>query len=203
MKSAVDIKERSQAGFARILFFISFTAMAYFFLGDKIIGALFEYGRFTSDDTLLIWFALGAYSLGLIPSAVSRLAQNVMWSQGDTSGPAKIAFVRVATSITIAASIMWLFDRIGTADLREALPTRRPLASTRWPHRRWSYRPDLPAVVLPTKGPADRPRSARPAETLPYRLAQCEHRRYSIVVSGVLPFECNPINGPSRITVGP
>ncbi len=123
MKSIADIKERSQAGFARILFFISFTALAYFFLGDKIIGALFEYGRFTSDDTLLIWFALGAYSLGLIPSAVSRLAQNVMWSQGDTSGPAKIAFIRVATSITIAASIMWLFDRIGTTNLREALPT--------------------------------------------------------------------------------
>lgn len=123
MTSPREIAERAQDGFGRILFFIAFTAMAYFLLGDKIIGALFEYGRFTSDDTLLIWFALGAYALGLIPSAVSRLTQNVMWSQGDTAGPAKIAFVRVATSITIAALIMWFFDRIGTADVREALPT--------------------------------------------------------------------------------
>ena len=123
IKSAQEIKERSQAGFGRILFFISFVALAYITLGDKIIGALFEYGRFTADDTLLIWFALGAYSLGLIPSAASRLTQNVMWSQGDTSGPAKIAFFRVVISITIAASIMWFFDRIGTSDLRDALPT--------------------------------------------------------------------------------
>lgn len=123
MTSAREIAERAQAGFGRILFFISFTALAYVLLGDKIIGALFEYGRFTSDDTLLIWFALGAYALGLIPSAVSRLTQNVMWSQGDTAGPAKIAFVRVAISITVAAAIMTFFDRIGTADVRDALPT--------------------------------------------------------------------------------
>lgn len=123
MTNPTEIKERAQAGFGRILFFISFTALAYFTLGDKIIGALFEYGRFTADDTLLIWFALGAYSLGLIPSAVSRLAQNVMWSKGDTSGPAKIAVVRVIISISLAASIMWFFDRIGTADVRDALPT--------------------------------------------------------------------------------
>lgn len=123
MTSKSQIAERAQAGFGRILFFISFTAMAYLLLGDKIIGALFEYGRFTSDDTLLIWFALGAYSLGLIPSAVSRLTQNVMWSQGDTAGPARIALIRVIISITIAASIMWFFDRIGTADVRDALPT--------------------------------------------------------------------------------
>ncbi len=123
MTNPGEIKERAQAGFGRILFFISFTALAYLTLGDKIIGALFEYGRFTADDTLLIWFALGAYSLGLIPSAVSRLAQNVMWSKGDTAGPAKIAVVRVIISISIAASIMWFFDRIGTADVRDALPT--------------------------------------------------------------------------------
>lgn len=123
MTSNREIKDRAQAGFARILFFISFTALAYLLLGDKIIGTLFEYGRFTSDDTLLIWFALGAYALGLIPSAVSRLTQNTMWSRGDTAGPARIAVVRVVISITIAAIVMWFFDRIGTQDVRDALPT--------------------------------------------------------------------------------
>ena len=51
------------------------------------------------------------------------MTQNVMWSQGDTAGPAKIAFIRVAISISIAAAIMTFFDRIGTADVRDALPT--------------------------------------------------------------------------------
>lgn len=123
MTSNEDIKNRAQAGFGRILFFISFTALAYLLLGDKIVGTLFEYGRFTADDTLLIWFALGAYALGLIPSAVSRLTQNTMWSRGDTAGPARIAIVRVIISIAIAASVMLLFDRIGTTDVRDVLPT--------------------------------------------------------------------------------
>ena len=54
-----QIRRRAQAGFGQILFFMSFTAFAYILLGDKIVGALFERGQFTADDTLLIWFALG------------------------------------------------------------------------------------------------------------------------------------------------
>ncbi len=118
-----EIRDRAQAGFQRILFFVSFTALAYLLLGDKIIGTLFERGQFDSDATLLTWFALGAYALGLIPSAVSRLSQNALWSQGDTAGPARIAIVRVVIAIAIAAAVMRWFDRIGTTDIRDALPT--------------------------------------------------------------------------------
>ncbi len=123
MTSTEAIRERAQAGFGRILFFVSFTAVTYILLGDKIIGTIFEYGRFTADDTLLIWFALAAYSLGLIPSALSRLTQNTLWSRGDTTGPARIAIVRVIISIAFAAVLMGLFDRLGTTDVRDALPT--------------------------------------------------------------------------------
>ena len=118
-----QIQRRAQAGFGQILFFMSFTAFAYILLGDKIVGALFERGQFTADDTLLIWFALGAYSLGLIPAGVSRLTQNTLWSQGDTRGPARIAIIRVIISIAIAVSVMGIFDRLGTTDVRDALPT--------------------------------------------------------------------------------
>jgi putative peptidoglycan lipid II flippase len=123
MTSNEAIRQRAQAGFGRILFFISFTTVAYILLGDKIIATIFEYGRFTSDDTLLIWFALATYSLGLIPSALSRLTQNTLWSRGDTAGPARIAIVRVMISIAFAAALMGLFDRLGTTDVRDALPT--------------------------------------------------------------------------------
>lgn len=123
LTSNSDIKERAQKGFGKILFFVSFTAVAYILLGDKIVGTLLERGQFGSDETILVWFTLGAYALGLIPSAVSRLTQNTLWSRGDTTGPAKIAVARVVVAIGVAISVMWLFDRIGTSDVRDALPT--------------------------------------------------------------------------------
>ena len=60
-----EIRTRGEGGFAQIAFFVSFMALAYILLGDKIVATLFERRNFTSDDTLLIWFTLGAYALGL------------------------------------------------------------------------------------------------------------------------------------------
>lgn len=123
LKDPEDIRKRGEKGFAQICFFVSFTALAYVLLGDKIVGTLLERGEFNSDDTLLVWFTLGAYALGLVPSAVSRLTQNTLWSQGDTSGPAKVALIRVIIAIAVAATAMQLFDQLGTDDVRDALPT--------------------------------------------------------------------------------
>ena len=73
MKDPAEVRERTDRGFGQIAFFVGFTAIAYVLLGDKIVGALFERGEFNSDDTLLVWFVLGTYAFGLIPSALSRL----------------------------------------------------------------------------------------------------------------------------------
>lgn len=123
LRDPSDIRKRSQRGFGQIAFFVGFTSVAYVLLGDKIVGALFERGEFNSDDTLLVWFVLGAYAFGLIPSSLSRLTQNTIWSQGDTKGPARIAFVRVMVAIGLSVLFMQLFDRVGTTDVRNALPT--------------------------------------------------------------------------------
>ncbi len=123
LKDPEEIRKRGEGGFAQIAFFVSFTALAYILLGDKVVSTLLERGQFGPDETLLVWFTLGTYAFGLIPSALSRLTQNTLWSQGDTSGPAKVALVRVIISITIAAVAMQFFDRIAAADVRDALPT--------------------------------------------------------------------------------
>ncbi len=118
-----DIRKRGEAGFAQIAFFVSFTATAYILLGDKIVATLFERGLFGPDETLLVWFTLGTYAFGLIPSAISRLTQNTLWSQGDTNGPAKVAVVRVIVAIVVAIIAMQLFDRIAASDIRDIAPT--------------------------------------------------------------------------------
>lgn len=117
------IRERAHRGFGQIAFFVAFTALAYLILGDKIAGAFYERGRFTSDDTLLVWFVLGGYALGLPASALSRLTQNTIWSQGDTAGPAKIALLRMVLSGILAVGLMLLFDKIAATDIRGAVPT--------------------------------------------------------------------------------
>ena len=123
LKDPSQIRERSDRGFGQIAFFVGFTAIAYVILGDKIVATLFERGEFDNDDTLLVWFVLGTYALGLIPSALSRLTQNTIWSRGDTNGPARIAGVRVAVAIGLSVVAMPFFDRIGIADVRDAFPT--------------------------------------------------------------------------------
>ena len=123
MTSKDEVRDRAQTGFSRILFFVSFAALAYILLGDKVVGTLFERGRWTSDDTLLVWFALAAYSIGLPPSAASRMTQNTLWSQGDTRGPAQAAVFRLVIAVVVALATMFFFDRLGTTDVRNALPT--------------------------------------------------------------------------------
>lgn len=123
LKDHEEIRTRGEGGFAQIAFFVSFTALAYILLGDKIVATLFERRNFTSDDTLLIWFTLGAYALGLAPSALSRLTQNTLWSQGDTRSPALVAVVRVVIAIAIAAVARLFFDQFGPDDVRSWLPT--------------------------------------------------------------------------------
>lgn len=119
------VRTRTAAGYRRIAFFITFTTVAYVLLGDRIVGALFERGEFTPDDSLVVWLVLAIYSLGLPATALSRLTQNAVWSQGDTVHPARIAIVRVVISMIIAASTMLVFDAISVGDVRGFLPTLR------------------------------------------------------------------------------
>ncbi len=130
LRSHDEISARAQKGFARIAFFISFIALAYITLGDLIIGTLFERREFSSDDTITVWFVLLAYALGLPASALSRLTQNTLWSQGDTSGPARIAFLRMVVSAVVAILIMGWFDGFTPDDARDLAPATSAPATT-------------------------------------------------------------------------
>ena len=118
-----EIRRRAQAGFGRIAFFISFIALSYVLLGDLIAATLFERREFTSDDTVVVWTILVAYAVGLPASALSRLTQNTLWSQGNTAGPARIAALRMVVSAVAAIVIMRWFDELAPADVRDAVPT--------------------------------------------------------------------------------
>jgi putative peptidoglycan lipid II flippase len=123
---------RAESGVRRVAFWMLLAAVVYVTAGDLIVAVLFEGGEFGSDDTVLVWFVLGAYALGLPAVGVSRMLQNTCFAVGDTRGPAKIAGARVAVSTVVALFFMFPLDRVvvgtdGLVGLNEALGNWLPL----------------------------------------------------------------------------
>ena len=125
---------RASAAMRRVAFWMLLAAALYAAAGDLVVGLLFEGGEFESADTVLVWFVVAAYAVGLPATGVSRVLQNACYAQGDTAGPARIAAVRVTLAASVGMIVMFPLDRvvvgpdglIGAADalgLAWALPT--------------------------------------------------------------------------------
>ena len=107
------VVSRLRSGLERSNFFVAFCAVAFIACGKPLVGALFQRGEFTEQDTILVWLVLAAYSLGLVASATSRVMQNALYARGDVKGPAKLAFVRVLVAAAAGFVLMLQFDRLG------------------------------------------------------------------------------------------
>jgi putative peptidoglycan lipid II flippase len=94
------------------------SALAYIFLGDVLVAALFQRGNFGPADTAAVHLVLAAYAVGLPASASSRALSSAFYALRNTRTPALIATGRVALSTAIGASLMFPLDRIGVGDLR-------------------------------------------------------------------------------------
>ena len=103
---------RSRAAMHRVAFWMLLAAAVYVAAGDLIVSLLFEGGVFESADTVLVWFVIAAYALGLPATGVSRVLQNACYARGDTAGPARIAAVRVVVAAAVGTVVMFPLDRI-------------------------------------------------------------------------------------------
>lgn len=102
-----ELTSRLDRSNRRVTFLLAFTSVAYIFGGGALVATLYQRGEFGSDDTMLVWLILAAYSLGLVPLGTSRLLQNGLFARGDTAGPAKIAAIRVVVSAVIGLTLMF------------------------------------------------------------------------------------------------
>lgn len=105
-------------GIERVTYFLVPSLLAYLFLGDVITAALYGRGAFGSTEVLATWAVLGVYALGMPASAVSRLLSSAFYAMHDTRTPARVAYLRVALSFCVGASLMFPFDRLGIGELR-------------------------------------------------------------------------------------
>jgi putative peptidoglycan lipid II flippase len=109
-QAAEVLRARVNRGLAQIAFFVVPSFVGYIVLGDVIVGALYERGEFGRYDTVVVWWTLGAFSIGLIASTATRLISSAFFALRDTKTPARFAIVRVVVAAALGAGLMLLLD---------------------------------------------------------------------------------------------
>lgn len=95
------LQGRLNRGLKQIAFFIIPSIVGFIFLGDLIVGAVFQTGEFQSENTRYVWMVLAGASLGLLASTMGRLYSSTFYSLKDTRTPLKFAVVRVFFTISL------------------------------------------------------------------------------------------------------
>jgi putative peptidoglycan lipid II flippase len=93
---AVVLRARLNSGLRQIAFFVLPSVVAFLFLGDVIVAAIYRSGRFTQADVLYVWGILAGATVGLLASTLGRLYASTYYALRDTRTPLKFAVLRVA-----------------------------------------------------------------------------------------------------------
>jgi putative peptidoglycan lipid II flippase len=93
--------------------------LAYLLLGLPLVEGIFQiFGRgFGEAESRLVYLVLSAYSIGLPAATSSRVLQAGFYARGNTRTPARIAGLRVATSLAVGLPAMLWLDRLRLGDL--------------------------------------------------------------------------------------
>jgi putative peptidoglycan lipid II flippase len=95
------LRSRLDAGLRRIAFFVVPSAMAFLALGDVLVAALLESGRFRHADSVYVWGILAGSSVGLLASTLGRLYSSTYYALRDTRTPLRFALIRVALTTVL------------------------------------------------------------------------------------------------------
>ncbi len=86
-----------------------------FLLSFPIIQSLFQYGVFTSQDTLHTARALSIFSMGLPAYMATKTFAPFFYARGDTTTPVKIAIIGVVLNTSLALLFMQFWGYAGIA----------------------------------------------------------------------------------------
>jgi len=92
---AAGLRERLGRGLRHIAYFVVPSAVAFLALGDVIAAVLFQYKKFTPQDSLYAWGILAGAAVGLLATTMGRLYSSTYYALHDTRTPLKFAVVRV------------------------------------------------------------------------------------------------------------
>ena len=95
------VRQRLNAGLRRIAYFVVPSAMAFLALGDVIVAALFQTGRFDRSDSLYVWGIVAGSAVGLLASTLGRLYSSTYYALRDTRTPLRYAVFRVVLTTVL------------------------------------------------------------------------------------------------------
>ncbi len=107
---ATKLKERINNSIKRIAFYVIPSSVAFFLLGDIIVGAIYQTGEFTHKDTIFVWIVLAGSTVGLLAVTQSRLYSSAFYAMHDTRTPLQCAIIRV----TVATILGYCASQYGT-----------------------------------------------------------------------------------------
>src|SRR6266581_1950578 len=85
------LRVRLNAGLRQIAFFVIPSVAAFLVLGDVIVAAIYQSGRFTHADAMYVWGILAGSTVGLLASTLGRLYSSTYYALKDTRTPLRYA----------------------------------------------------------------------------------------------------------------
>jgi putative peptidoglycan lipid II flippase len=92
---AAALRARIDPGLRQIAFFVLPSVVGFLVLGDVIVAAVYQTGRFTHADVIYVWGILAGATVGLLASTLGRLYSSAYYALRDTRTPLRFAIVRV------------------------------------------------------------------------------------------------------------
>jgi putative peptidoglycan lipid II flippase len=98
---ATQLRERLTSAMRQIAYFVIPSVIAFLALGDVIVGAIYQTGKFTRADTVFVWTVLAGSAVGLLASTLARLYASTFYALRDTRTPLRSAIVRVVLTTVL------------------------------------------------------------------------------------------------------
>ncbi len=89
------LRARLNNGLRQISFLVVPSVVGFLALGDVVVGAIYQSGRFMHNDVMYVWGILAGSTVGLLASTLGRLYSSGFYALRDTRTPLRFALVRV------------------------------------------------------------------------------------------------------------
>jgi putative peptidoglycan lipid II flippase len=89
------LRTRMNSGLRQITFLVVPCVVGFLALGDVIVAAIYQSGRFTHADVIYVWGILAGSTVGLLASTLGRLYSSGYYALRDTRTPLRFAIIRV------------------------------------------------------------------------------------------------------------
>lgn len=99
------LRKRLERGLRQISFFVVPSVVAFIAIGDVLVAALYQGGKFSADDTRFVWYILIGSTVGMLAVTLGRLYSSAFYAVRDPKTPLRFAIIRVA----LTGVLGWLF----------------------------------------------------------------------------------------------